>query len=59
MANRLAEYHAQAEHCRQMASDTLIPINREMWLELAADWLSMASIYERHRRLLGQSEAKH
>jgi len=30
-----------------------------MWLELAADWLSMASIYERHRRQLEESEAKH
>jgi hypothetical protein len=59
MVNRLPEYRAQAEHRRQMADDTLSPIYREMWLELAADWLSMASIYERHRRQLEQSEAKH
>jgi hypothetical protein len=59
MANRLAEYRAQAEHYRQIANDTLSPIDREMWLELSADWLSMASIYERHRGHLDQSEAKH
>jgi hypothetical protein len=59
MANRLAEYRAEAEHCRQMANDVLSPIDKEMWLELSADWLSMASIYERHRRPLDQSDAKH
>jgi hypothetical protein len=59
MANRLPEYRAQAEHCRQMANDTLSPVYREMWLELAADWLSMASMYERYGRHLDQSEAKH
>jgi hypothetical protein len=59
MLNRLPEYRAQAEHCRQMADDAPSPVYREMWLELAADWLSMASIYERHRRQLEESEAKH
>ena len=59
MANRVVEYRAQAEYCRQIANDTLIPVDGEMWLELAADWLSMASIYERHRRQLEQSEGKH
>jgi hypothetical protein len=59
MANRLAEYRAEAEHCRQMAEDAFSPIDKEMWLELSADWLSMASIYERHRRSLDPSDAKH
>jgi hypothetical protein len=42
-----------------MADDAPSPVYREMWLELAADWLSVASIYERHRRQMEESEAKH
>jgi hypothetical protein len=57
MTNRSAEYRAQAEHCREMANGALSPMDKEMWLELSADWLSMASIYERHRRHLDQSDA--
>ena len=41
------EYRAKAEHCRQMADQVFNPSDKEMWLELAADWMSMALIHER------------
>jgi hypothetical protein len=47
MTNKTDEYRAKAEHCRQMADQVVSPIDKEMWLQLAADWLSMASTYER------------
>jgi hypothetical protein len=36
-----------AEHCREMADQVISPIDKEMWLQLAADWLLMASAQER------------
>ena len=47
MTNKTDEYRAKAEHCRQMADQVVSPIDKEMWLQLAADWLSMASTHER------------
>ena len=47
MTNKTDEYRAKAEHCRQMADQVVSPIDNEMWLQLAADWLSMASTHER------------
>ena len=41
------EYRAKAEHCRHMADQVLSPIEREMCLQLAAEWLQIASIRER------------
>jgi hypothetical protein len=45
--NMPEEYRAQAQRCRDMADQVLSPLDKEMWLGLAADWLSMASIHER------------
>jgi hypothetical protein len=47
MTNKTDEYRAKAEHCRQMADQVVSPMDKEMWLQLAADWLSMASVHER------------
>jgi hypothetical protein len=42
------EYRAKAEHCRQMASQVLSPLDKEMWLQLAWDWSTLASVRERY-----------
>src|SRR5262249_2399724 len=36
MTNKTDEYRAKAEHCRQMADQVVSPIDKEMWLQLAA-----------------------
>ncbi len=41
------EYRAQALHCGLMADQVKSSIDKEMWLELAADWMTMASMHER------------
>jgi hypothetical protein len=47
MTNQTDEYRAKAQHCRQMADQVISPIDKEMWLRLAADWLQMAAFRER------------
>jgi hypothetical protein len=47
MTSNTDEYRAKAEHCRLMADQVVNPIDKEMWLQLAADWLQMASFRER------------
>jgi hypothetical protein len=47
MSNRVDEYRAEAKRCRQMAAEVISPLEKEAWLQLAAEWLSMASIHER------------
>jgi hypothetical protein len=47
MAGRVDEYRAQAERCRQKAAEVISPLDKEAWLQLAAEWLSLASIHER------------
>jgi hypothetical protein len=47
MASRVDEYRAEAERCRQMAAEVISPLDKEAWLQLAAEWLSLASIHER------------
>jgi hypothetical protein len=47
MANEANEYREKAKHCRQMADRVVSPIDKEMWLQLAADWLQMAAFRER------------
>jgi len=58
MATKPEEYRAQALHCRLMADQVMNPLDKKLWLELAADWMAMASI---HERSTGQtkSEAEH
>ena len=47
MTSKPEEYRAQAQRCRQMADQAMSPMDKEMWLQLAADWMIMASIHER------------
>ena len=42
------EYRAKAEHCRQMADQVISPVEKEMWLQLAWDWSTLASVRERY-----------
>jgi hypothetical protein len=42
------EYRAKAEYCRQMADQVLSPLDKEMWLQLAWDWSTLASVRERY-----------
>jgi hypothetical protein len=35
------KYRGQAQRCRQMADEAISPLDKEMWLQLAADWLTM------------------
>ena len=44
MASRMDEYRAEAERCRQMAAEVISPLDKEAWLQLAAEWLAMTSI---------------
>ncbi len=53
------EYRAQALHCRLMADQVKSSMDKEMWLELAADWMTMASMHERFSAGQTKSEAKH
>ena len=42
------EYRANAEHCREMADRVLSPLDKQMWLQLAWDWSTLASVRERY-----------
>ena len=55
MTNKTDEYRANAERCRQMADEVVSPLDKEMWFQLAADWMAMAS---RHERFGTQTESK-
>jgi hypothetical protein len=41
------DYRARAEECRLQADRAFTPLDKEAWLQLAADWLAMASLRER------------
>jgi hypothetical protein len=41
------DYRARAEECRLQADRAFSPLDKEAWLQLAADWLAMASLRER------------
>jgi predicted DNA-binding ArsR family transcriptional regulator len=42
------DYRAEAEHCRQMANQVVSPLDQQMWLQLAEDWSTLASVRERY-----------
>jgi len=47
------KYRQQAEECRKMADKAFSPLDKEAWLQLAADWLrlvQMAQQREGHSR---------
>ena len=48
MTDSTDEYRAKAEHCRQMADRVPRPLDKEMWLQLAADWSALASVQDRY-----------
>jgi len=50
MTDSTDEYRAKAEHCRQMADRVPRPLDKEMWLQLAWDWSTLASVRERSAR---------
>jgi hypothetical protein len=39
---------AEAERCRRKAAEAISPLDKEAWLQLAAEWLSLASIHARY-----------
>ena len=47
MTGKPEEYRAQALHCRLMADQVKSSLDKELWLQLAADWMAMASMHER------------
>jgi hypothetical protein len=47
MTSKPEEYRAQALYCRLMADQVKSPLDKELWLQLAADWMAMASVHER------------
>jgi hypothetical protein len=50
MTDGTDDYRAKAEHCRRMADRvSTSPLDKEMWLQLAADWSMLASVRERYR----------
>ena len=40
------KYRERAEECRIMAGKALSPLDKEAWLQLAADWLRMVQMAE-------------
>jgi hypothetical protein len=58
MTSKPEEYRAQALHCRLMADQVKSPLDKELWLQLAADWMAMASIHERFHTGQTKSEAQ-
>ena len=48
MTDGTDEYRTKAEHCRRMADRVFCPLDKEMWLQLAADWSALASVRERY-----------
>ena len=52
----LQKYRQQAEECQKMAEKVFSPLDKEAWLELAADWLRLAQMAERREEQHRQSE---
>jgi len=40
------KYRERAEECRIMAGKAFSPLDKEAWLQLAADWLRMVQMAE-------------
>ena len=59
MTNTPEEYRAKADHCRQMADQAMSPLDKEMWLQLAADWMTLASVRGRFGTDQTKSDAEH
>ena len=59
MTSKPEEYRAEARRCRQMADQVTSPLDKDAWLQLADEWLAMASIHERFGTGQTKSEAEH
>jgi hypothetical protein len=46
MMSDLQKYRQHAEECRKMAEKAFSPLDKEVWLQLAADWLRMVQLAE-------------
>jgi hypothetical protein len=46
LVSDIARYRRQAEECRQQAEKSLSPLDKDAWLQLAADWLRMVRMAE-------------
>jgi len=44
------QFRKEAEACRQQAEKAVSPLDKDMWLMLAADWLRLAEDAERPER---------
>jgi hypothetical protein len=44
---RSEEYRDKASRCRQMAQRAFSPLDKEAWLQLATDWLTLAAVRDR------------
>jgi hypothetical protein len=42
-------FRQEAEECRQLATKSVSPTDKEAWLGLAAEWLKMAEEAEQYR----------
>jgi hypothetical protein len=47
---RRDEYHAKAEHCREMAETAITPLEKEGWLQQATNWLTLSALSDRECR---------
>ena len=50
------KYRQQAEECRKMADKAFSPLDKEAWLQLAADWLRLVQMVEQREGRHRQSE---
>jgi hypothetical protein len=45
--SKLDDYRAKAEYCREMAAKVMGPLDKEGWLQQAANWRTLASLADR------------
>jgi hypothetical protein len=48
--SKLDDYRTKAEYCREMAAKVMGPLDKEGWLQQAANWRTLASLADREWR---------
>jgi hypothetical protein len=48
--SKLDDYRAKAEYCSEMAAKVLSPRDKEMWLQQATNWRTVAALSDRECR---------
>jgi hypothetical protein len=48
--SKLDDYRAKAEYCRKMATKVMGPLDKEGWLQQAANWRTLAALADREWR---------